>query len=99
VGGSVFSGIKDAGSGLFNGVLKPIGEKAWGLGQGVLNRFDRFQNLGDRVIDAGGKVVDGAGNAASGIGDFLGGKSNILLYVALIAGAAIVLPKVLDKVL
>lgn len=95
----VYNGVlKPVGEGVYNNVLKPVGEKALGLGQNLWNRVDRIQNLGDHVIDAGGKVIDGAGNAAVGIGDFLGGKSNILLYIALIAGAAIVLPKVLDRI-
>lgn len=94
----VFDGIKSAGSAVYGSVLKPAGERAWGMGQSMLNRFDKIQGIGDNVITAGGQLVQGAGNAAEGIGNFLGGNSNILLYVALIAGAAIVLPRILDRI-
>jgi phage-related protein len=97
--GSVFNGIKDAGSGLYNSVLKPIGEKAWGFGQGILNRVDKIQGVGDKLIDASGQVAGGLGNTAEGLGNFLGGKSNILLYLALGGAALIILPKIVDKVL
>ena len=84
---------------VYNSVLKPIGEKAWGYGQSMLNRFDNINHVADVAVGAAGNIVQGAGNAAQGIGSFLGGQSNILLYIGIGAAALLILPELVDKVL
>lgn len=96
---SVFSGVKDFGSGVFDKVLKPIGEKAWSFGQKALDRVDRIGAVGDKAIGAAGNVVEGAGNVAQGLGNLLSGNSNILVYLGIGLVAVMVVPKIIDKVL
>lgn len=95
-----FNGIKGVGEGVFNSVikpvyssvLKPVVDRGVGFFNGALNRVDKISGAADKVIDA-------TGNAVDGIGSFLGGNSNILLYIVAGGAALIVLPKLVDRLL
>lgn len=86
------NGIKDVAVGVYDGAIKPIAGKAWGLVSGTIDRFGR---VNDAVVN----LAEGAGHAAQGIGGFLEGNTNILFYGALALAGVLILPKLIDRVL
>lgn len=97
-----FNGVKGIFGGAYNsvvkpvyeGALKPIFNKGYGM---VTHNMDRFENLGDRTVTSAGNLVDGAGNIGKGLGDLF--SSPVLLTVLAVGAGLIILPKLVDKVL
>jgi hypothetical protein len=88
----LWSGIKDAGTTVYDSAIKPVWNKAYDMAGKTLNRFENVQNGVDKLTEAG----IGAG---TNVLDFLGGKSNFLVYAGVVVIAVVILPKLIEKVL
>lgn len=87
-----WDGFKSVPVGIYDKVLKPVGEKVWGVAS---NSLDRVDQLGNAAVN----VADGIGKGAQGLGDLLSGNSNILLYAGIALVGVLVLPKLIDRVI